>query len=101
MNMLSMWTQRPRFLTIALLAGLVLAGRMALATHGYEHNMGEAVHECAVCEFGHISKDDLVAIAEAPQLAVVHENRRLAAVAVAIFPPSGPYLARAPPSRFV
>lgn len=99
-----MWpirTQRPRILGIALLAGLVLAGRVSLATHIYEHDMAESVHECVVCEFGHLSKDDLIAVAAAPRAAAAHGIRHFSADAVAALPSIGIYLARAPPSPFV
>ena len=95
--MISIRHQQPGLLTVLLLAGLLLAGRAALAAHTYEHDLGEAHTECAICEFGQAFKDELVSSVESSQITVLHEARRVSGDVAIITPRRNPYPARAPP----
>ena len=76
----------------------LLGGRLALATHAYEHDFAESVAECELCEFGHVCSDGAVAsnflFQHLPkgELANVHA-RRLIVVTLRGIP-----LPRAPPA---
>lgn len=96
--MVSIRKPRSRLLTTVLFACLLVSGRAALAAHVYEHDLAAAPSDCTVCALGHAFKDDLVSSAEAPNCAVVHENRPISGDAVVVNPPRSPYRARAPPT---
>ena len=90
-----------RLLSVVLLACLLVSGRVALAAHVYEHDLEAAQSECAVCEFGHVFKDDLVPSAESRDAAMAYEIRRFVADIASVRPFRGRRLARGPPSPVV
>lgn len=86
---------------VLLLAGLVLAGRMALAVHPYEHDLAEFSVECDLCECCQVNGDDLHKTATASNEAPATEQV-LPAVSGPELPfRRGPCLPRAPPPNLV
>lgn len=53
-------TVRRRLASVLLLAGVLLAGRLAMATHPYEHDLATVSPDCKQCEFCHFFNDSLV-----------------------------------------
>jgi hypothetical protein len=70
-----------------LLAGLLLVGRFALATHAYEHDLAIACNGCELCELSQASGDSFVVGATLEALWLVTE------------PPASPAVALPPVSR--
>lgn len=85
-------TRRP--ITLVFIAGvLLLGGRLALATHPYEHDLGTPAPECELCQCGHVSGDAAVSgdqrLAGAPN--AEHSNRG------SLFPPRAARRSTHPP----
>ena len=93
-------SNRPtRFLLAALLlAGLMLAGRTALAIHGYSHDLAQPGTECGVCDLGHLSKSDHVDVCTAHPAAAFEVHCAPDVHTTVVVLASSPYLPRAPPS---
>jgi hypothetical protein len=53
-------TVRRRLANVLMLACLLLAGRFALATHPYQHDLAKPAPNCELCEFCQLFGDGLV-----------------------------------------
>lgn len=96
--MASTQTPQPRLLIALLLACLLVAGRSAIASHVYEHDLAQSADDCPVCEMGQFSKDDL-AVAPGPGgPAAVRDGVDRASGAGVVLRRLVRYLARAPPA---
>jgi len=88
-------------LGVLLLAGLLVAGRTALACHHYEHDAATPDTKCELCHLSQISKHGLAQIAAAHAPDTVGVAKPSAARPVAIVFPLTAYWSRAPPSILV
>ena len=88
-------------LGVLFLAGLLLAGRTALALHDYQHDLAKPNTECKVCALGHVFKSELVeqcATHTTPAFEVLCE---FAGCITLVVYPRASYLSRAPPSIII